>query len=348
MPMNYTWDQAFGDGREAALVGGNAEKLLDASRRLSLAGNTSASCFVEAPLLGAPDYDSLVIHNPRSLYPGCRVADPSQELAQTVLSWAAGREGDRPYIHFELDSAGAGALSGVHCRMEGDMALAEGFFRAVGDPWRAGVLAWAVDRLPQGWFCSYAGVFPGRETGATRMEVNPADEITRRALCDKDYLRGFFDGLGFTAYDDRMLCDLARLAEVDVPVSIQFDLLPDGFLPVCSFLSLYEHVRPDCSPLFRPDGGLTRSCRIYEEMGVSDGRWRLLEQCCFSQRRIFLKQNVLEKRFNRCFMCCTKAKWISAARSPAKFYLLMDVVRVFCALEDLARGGESGTRETES
>ena len=82
-------------------------------------------------------------------------------------------------------------------------------------------------------------------------------------------------------------------------------------------------------------------------MGVSDDRWRLLEPCCFSQRRFFLKQNVVERRFNRCFMCCTKAKWIDAARTPAKFYLLMDEIRSFRAVEDFSRrtpgGGDINT-----
>ena len=69
--MEYTWSRAFADGREAALMGGSAERLLDACRRLSSAGAKTASGLVEAPLLGVPEYDALVIHNPRGLLSGC-------------------------------------------------------------------------------------------------------------------------------------------------------------------------------------------------------------------------------------------------------------------------------------
>ena len=58
--MEYTWSRAFADGREAALMGGSAERLLDACQRLSSAGAKTASGLVEAPLLGAPEYDALV------------------------------------------------------------------------------------------------------------------------------------------------------------------------------------------------------------------------------------------------------------------------------------------------
>ena len=99
--LRDTWDRAFADGREAALMGGGPERLLDASERLSLTGCEFASCFVEAPLLGAPEYDALIIHNPGRMFPGCRVSDQTQTLAQKVLDWAAQVEGEKPYI---LDS----------------------------------------------------------------------------------------------------------------------------------------------------------------------------------------------------------------------------------------------------
>ena len=328
--MQYTWNRAFGDGREELLMGGGAERLLDASRRLTLAGNPSASCFVEAPLLGAPDYDALVIHNPRFFSPGRRIADHSLVQAQAAVDWAAGMGSMKPYLHFELDAAGFGMLSGIHCRIEGNLAWAEGFFQAVGEPGRTAAFVQHVRNLPKGWFCRYTGVFPGRKTDNTRMEVKMLDPDTRRALCEPGYLQQCFDQIGFTAYNDQMLQDIARLAEVEASISIQFDFLPDGsFLPVLSFLSLYERIRPDCSPLFAKDGWLRRTCEIYEDMGISDHRWQLLEKCFFSERKTYLTPEGLEGRAYHCFPCCTKAKWIGAERTPAKFYLLLDAMRTF-------------------
>ena len=327
--MEYTWSRAFADGREAALLGGSAERLLDACERLSLERARFVSGFVEAPLLGAPEYDALVIHNPGFLVPGCRIADTAQQKAQEVLDWAAAMGEIRPYIHFELDAAGSGTLSGIHCRIEGRLDWAEGFFRVVGEPHRTEAFVRNVRRLPEGWFCRYTGIFPGRQSNNTRMEVKMLNEAARHALCDVAYLRQCFDRIGFEAYDEPMLQDITRLASVDVPISIQFDFLPDGsFLPVLSFLSLYENVRPNCAPLFALDGGLRHTCQIYEEMGVSDDRWQMLEPCCFSAKRAFQTREGVELRFNHCFPCCTKAKWIGAERTPAKFYLLLDEQRV--------------------
>ena len=328
--MEYTWNRAFADGRDVLLMGGNAEKLLDASRRLSLEGNPSVSCFVEAPLLGEPDYDSLVIHNPRFSFPGCRISDLSLLQAQAAVDWAAGLGRAKPYLHFELDSSGCGSLSGIHCRMEGSLEWAEGFFRAMGQPERTAAFVRKVQNLPEGWFCRYTGVFPGRKTNNTRMEVKMLDQGTRRALCDPKYLRQCFDQIGFTAFNDRMLLDIARLAEVEASISIQFDMLPDGsFLPVLSFLSLYEKIRPDCSPLFAPGGWLKRTCGIYEDMGISDDRWQVLEKCFFTERKTYLTREGLEGRAYHCFPCCTKAKWIGGERTPAKFYLLLESRRIF-------------------
>ena len=328
--MEYTWSRAFADGREAALMGGDAGRLLDACRRLSFAGAKTASGLVEAPLLGAPEYDALVIHNPHGLLSGCLVADSSLTQAQEVLDWAAQRKPYPPYIFFELDAAGSGSLSGIHCKIEGNLKLAEAFFRTVGEPERSKAFLRLADRLPEGWYARHAGVFPGRDINSTRMEVEPFTPEARQALSDPTYVRRWLDELGFTAYDDIMCSDIARLAAVDTPISVQFDFLPDGtFLPVLSLLSMYENVRPDCGPLFAEDGALRRLCLLYQEMGVSDGRWRLLEPCLFSARRGFrMPDGGIELSFHHCFPCGTKAKWREGRRTSAKFYLLLDASRV--------------------
>lgn len=80
--LRDTWDRAFANGREMVLMGEGPDRLLDAAERLSLAGGEFASCFVEAPLCGAPEYDALIIHNPRRIFPGCRIGDPTQAQAR--------------------------------------------------------------------------------------------------------------------------------------------------------------------------------------------------------------------------------------------------------------------------
>lgn len=324
--LRSTWDCAFADGREAELMGEGPERLLEASGRLALDGVPVASCFVEAPLSGESRYDSLVCHNPRHYSPGCRIADASLAQVQSAVDWVSGLT-FKPFLHFELDAAGEGTLSVIHCKIEGNLEIAEEFFRAVGEEKRTEAFVRTVNNLPEGWMCQYTGVFPGRTTNNTRMEVKPVGHKPRRLLCDPAYLKNCFDKIGFKAYDENMLKDISRLAEIQNQISIQFDMLPDGtFLPVLSVLSLYEKGRPDNESLFGEDGMIRRTCEIYEEMGISDGRWRKIEPCLFSNRRYFFGSSGFEIWKQNCYPCCTKAKWIGARKQPAKFYLLLDAM----------------------
>ncbi len=84
--MEYNWSRAFADGREEALMGAGAGKLLDA----------------------------LVIHSPRGLLSGCRPADPSLTQVQAISDWAAQRKPYPPYVFFELDAAGQSFLLQIY------------------------------------------------------------------------------------------------------------------------------------------------------------------------------------------------------------------------------------------
>ena len=326
--MKFTWDRAFADGREMALVGEGAERMLEAYRR-SLYEGANPAVFIEAPLSGEVGYDVVVILQGNRFYPGCKLYDQTQAKAQALIDWVAGLENARPDMFFEFDASGSGALAGVHCKIEGRLDLAEGLFNAIGEPQRTVPFVKAAERLPKGWVCLYAAAFPGRQESYTRMEIIIFGKDARRLVGDAEYLRECFEQLGYKAYDEKMLRDAARIAAVGVPVTMQFDLATDGsFLPCFSLLSNYEHARSGFRKLFEEEGELARTCRIYEEMGIADERWKLIEKSCFAVKCTLLTAEGIADRVNRCLPCCTKVKWKSPDRRAAKFYLMLDSQRV--------------------
>ena len=326
--MKFSWERAFADGREAALVGEGPERMLDACGKLTLDGAKPA-VFVEAPLLGGAGYDVVTIIRGDRCRPGCKLDDKTQTKAQALIDWVAGLEKASPDMFFEFDASGSGALSGVHCKIEGRLDLAEGLFNAIGEPQRTVPFVKAAERLPKGWVCLYAAAFPGRQESYTRMEIIIFGKDARRLVGDAEYLRECFEQLGYKAYDEKMLRDAARIAAVGVPVTMQFDLATDGsFLPCFSLLSNYEHARSGFRKLFEEEGELARTCRIYEEMGIADERWKLIEKSCFAVKCTLLTAEGIADRVNRCLPCCTKVKWKSPDRRAAKFYLMLDSQRV--------------------
>ena len=326
--MKYTWERAFADGREAALVGEGSERMLDAYRKLLFDGAQPAA-FIEAPLLGRSGYDVVMILQGDRCYPGCKLHNETQTQAQAMIDWVAGLENTRPDMFFEFDASGSGKLAGVHCKIEGRLELAESFFNALGEPQRTASFIGTAERLPEGWICLYAAAFPGRQISTTRMEILIFGKEARRLVGDAEYLKECFEHLGYRAYDGQMLREAAQIAAIGVPVTMQFDLGSDGSISPCfSLLSNYEHARSNFRQLFGENGALNRTCRIYEKMGIADERWQLIEKSCFAVKCTLLTAEGIADRVNRCLPCCTKVKWKSPDRRAAKFYLMLDSQRV--------------------
>ena len=325
--MIYTWNRAFAEGRETALVGAGPERLLDALNRLLIPG-AALNALVEIPLGGEARYDLLVPVDMKRARCGGRLREPIPE-AQAVIDWAAGIEAVPPNLFLEQDDAGGKVLSGYHCKIEGRLELAEGFFAAMGEPWRAEALVKVARRLPEGWICLYAAAFPHRASLVTRMETMVFSRAARAAAGDISYLARCFDELGFGVYDEKMLEDVVRLTGVGVPITMQFDISPEGdLLPTFSLVSNYEHIRHGFSSLFESDGDMARACCVYEAMGVADSRWKLAEDACFAVKRTLLTSNGIEVKLNRCSPACTKAKWENGSCAKSKIYFILEARNV--------------------
>ena len=317
--ISAVWNRAFAGGRQGQLAGEGPGRMAEACRRLLFDGS-GTGVGVELPLLGPPSYDTLVILPTSKLRTGVRVRDPDQVQAQAMIDWLLARKDWRPSIFYELDAAGSGKLAGIHCRIEGSLDIADEFFRAAGEAHRIPAFRKAAARLPEGWVPLFAAVFPGRADDRTRMEVYILDGEAAGAMTDPAKIRKAFDRIGFTAYNGAMPEEMARLARVDNSVNLQFDLLPDGtFAPACSLITGYEQYRNDLKAKFAEDGPVSRICRIYEDMGTADGRWRLLEGACF-----VCETEGPEGMLLRTVPNSSKVKWKNGEPAPARFYLRMD------------------------
>ena len=98
---------------------------------------------------------------------------------------------------------------------------------------------------------------------------------------------------------------------------------------LAAFLSLYSRFEFSLSALIQ-SGYLDQLAR-FAVIGTALTLiiFFLMRPAFFSERKTYLTPEGLEGRAYHCFPCCTKAKWIGAERTPAKFYLLLDAMRTF-------------------
>lgn len=326
--MARVLDHMMADGRDEALFGAGPHRALDALRRFST-NEAKPSVLVELPLLGAPNYDVLVGLYRRPLKPGDRLADAAQSTAQAVVDWAAHWHGSKPLeLMFELDAdGGEGQRPGIHCRHKGQLGAADAFYEAVGEAWRAPLYRAVAQRAPQEWQCEYAALFPGRASQVTRIELGIEGAAQERAAGDPDYIRNCFDAMGFSSYDRPMLDAIAELIGMRPAHSLQFDILADGTLgDTFSLASFFENSVAATRTLFDEDGPVSALCRAYEQLGIADTRWHLLDGALLAAKGTCITEQGFQRVGYLSLPCCAKAKWKAARLQPGKFYLTASVV----------------------
>lgn len=326
--MALVLERMMADGRAEALFGEGPGRALDSYRRFST-NRIKPSTLVEIPLLGEPSYDVLVgLYHP-GLAPGDAIADTSQASAQAAMDWAARWRGATSLdLLFELDADG-GELQrpGIHCRVNGQLDAADGFYDAIGEAWRAPLYREVARRTPEGWRCKYAAVFPGRASQVTRIELELKGEARDRAAGNPSHLRDCFDAMGFSAYDQTMLETMAGLVEQLPSHTLQFDILADGTLgDTFSLASYFEGEGVRTRHAFARDGSATKLCAVYERLGIADGRWRLIEGALLSTKSTAITGRGIKSVISLSLPCCAKVKWRAARPLPGKFYLTAAVL----------------------
>lgn len=321
--MKRTLRKAFVADAVEGLFGSGPERAISAYASFWAPG-THPTTIVECPLMGEASYDVLVGSYGSSLRAAPRLPDAAPPACHAAFGWAASLDGGDIDLFFELDAQGPkGQHPGVHCRHWGDLDAADDFFRVMGEGWRAPLYRAAAERLPQGWRAVFAAVFAGRPGAPTRLELTLSKHERQAVGEDPARLRACFDHLGFEAYDAAMLEAVCRLAAMSRLDTLQFDIGDDGTLGTTfSITSCFERTGAGFHGLFQDDGDIGRICTTYEQMGISDGRWRLAEGAVFATKGIALVDGAMRHVTTVSIPNCGKAKWIDARLQPAKLYLL--------------------------
>ena len=328
--MGQSLERVFTKTALERLFGAGPERVLAAYRSF-LAPETSPSAYLEFPLLGLPGYDVFVGPYGKGLEPGTHLPENSPSACRAAWDFVSTtRKGLGEDLLFELDSeAPKDQHTGVYYRHMGDLDATDGFLRAVGEGWRSPQYLDVAERLPEGWRPVFVGIFFGRPGAPTRIEVYPSAPEAMRIAREPSYLSTCFDGIGFDAYDERMLEGIRETVSLGRPTSFQFDILDDGSLGDTFSVAEFIEVRgKDYRVLFGSRGTISRVCGAFERMGVSDDRWQQVVHLLFASKRV---ESVGDKRERRWVTSlsvpiCVKAKWRGAAPQPTKFYLSLNNV----------------------
>lgn len=321
--MRMVWDRTTADDRGASLFGEGPERAMEAYECF-LAGDSFPNIGIEFPLLGSPTHDVLVGPYKGGVMPGDVLAATDLQVAQAALEWMASWQGELPVdLFFELDATNPESRqAAILCKHSGQLRAAEEFLELVGaSQMIADYLAFDA-RLPQDWQNSYAGIFPGRAGAGVRTELFLGDTARELAADDPSYLRACFDQVGFSAYDSAMLSNLAHLIAIGPMPSFQFDILPGGVVgETFSAAFFFEDLHTGFKKGFEPGGDIARICEAYEQMGIADDRWRLVEEASFAMATFGVDDegHAFIVRFAS-IPCCAKIKWKSAKPCAAKFY----------------------------
>lgn len=314
---------AAGQGREEALFG-DSIRLARGVYERTLIGNGYPSAYVEFPLLGKPCFDLLSVHG--SVEPGLRFAEGAGFGYQAMFDWFATIEDDAREIScgIELDTSGGETeRAGVYLQFRSRTELIEPFLASIGESGRAQGYHSVLKLIPQDWPPAYVGLFPGRPGTPLRIGGYMRQDVQRACANDPLFLGRQFDQIGFTAYNGDMLARCSEFMALAPSVDFQFDIMGDGSLGDVFGLSLsFNETRPREARACMEEGYGARICRILQDWGLADERWKLIADAAFARSLPFEREDGTQGRFA---LCClfnfAKVKFKAAVPQPAKFYL---------------------------
>ena len=345
--------QAADDGRGPVLFGeclGRAREVV----RPFFVSEKFPSVYLEHPLAGRPFLDVTLLYS--ELAQGARVASGMAAGTGAMLDWFAGiydaySDGDadgrsggdadghadeRVERHagkhagiccgFEIDVKDASLpAAAVHFQPRSHTELVGPFCAAVGEPQRAGLYLSQAARMPQGWPLSFFGMFRGRPGSPLRVcGYLGADEVCACAE-DARLLAARFDEIGFSAYDDAMLAQVAQLMGVtSKAVDFQFDIYPDGRLGDVFAIDVQFGIeQPEAVRASFADGRGARVMGLLEQWGAADERWRLAAQAAFARALpVQLDDGTIRRYAFTLMPQWAKARWSAGVLQPSKLYHL--------------------------
>ena len=315
--------QAADEGRGPILFGDSLARAREALQPF-MVGNKFPNVYLEHPLKGDPFLDVTVLYN--SIAPGTRIASKAATGAEALIDWFAGLpDMDDVGFGFELDTELEELPpAAIHFQPRTHAELVEPFCEAIGEPERAKLYLDLAARMPEGWPLSFFGLFRGRPNSPLR--VCGYLDRGERDTCggNPQHLRSVFDELGFTAYNDAMLEQVATLMAAGVhTIDFQFDVYPDGSLGNTFAIDLQFGIeQPESVQATFTDGVGAHVMKQLGSWEVADSRWQLGAQSAFARAiPVELDDGSIGRLAFTLMPQWVKARWTDGVLQPAKLYL---------------------------
>ena len=317
--------QLADEGRGASLLGDCVERARTCALPF-LACNQFPSVYFEFPLAGDPFLDVTLLYG--KLEPGTRIDSPAASGCERLLDWYANAYDKHHNISFgfELDTSKQQLpAAAIHFQPRTHTSLVEPFFDAIGEPERAHLYLDLAERMPKGWELAFFGLFRGRPNSPLRVCGYLHVETVLPYTKDPSLLASVFDDIGFSAYDEAMLGQIATLLGTSSSgFDYQFDIYPDGSLGDTFAIDVQLQVeKPEAVRATMENGEGGRIMQLFEDWGIADDRWKSLADIAFARKLPQIKDDGTDTSFSFTLMPgWTKVRWRKCALQPAKYYYL--------------------------
>ena len=321
---NIIYALAARDGRGERLFGDGFALSCEAFER-SLPGGGFPELWFEMPLLGDPWFDLHALASHETI--GSRTTFSEHETGgyPELFSWFVqqGPEARQLALSWDVSSGDithpAAQLLVRSPKPDTTCSFLEAAGRADAAPsYRA-----FLDRLPEGWFACYTGVFPAREGMNLRVECIPPYRQQQAYAEDPALLASHLRQMGLTELGSNLVERCQLMASSAFQLEFQFDVDVDG----CAGPTFAASVRfgsPDGSSgyeLYDPEGAGGELMRQVEAWGLADDRWRLLHGASFAKRMTLGDASAL--LYN--YLAFLKLRWREGEPVDAKVYYMAGV-----------------------
>jgi hypothetical protein len=307
-------------GRQEKLFGSCAPLAHEAFER-SCAGPSFPEVWFELPLAGEPWFDLHVLTARETLEPGMRFEAERTGGYPELFEWFAGAP-DARQLALSYDVRSGDIDNPAVQLLVRDERAHEPFLELAGGKGAVESFRSFLQRIPEGWFACYTGIFPGREGAAVRVECIPSEELKRAYALDASLLEAHLQQVG-ACLGETCVARCQAIAQTPFQIEFQFDVLPGGSLGDTFGMSARfgSASESDDREPFDPNGAAGELMAQLEQWGLADGRWRLLTDTAYCKRIANGGRSVTILMYP----AFIKLRWKAGEPLDAKTYLLAAV-----------------------